>query len=121
MFDVFINYLTTDQRYLSLIGIAVILGVAFLFSNRKSKIRPRMVLTALAMQMILAYLILNTTLGNAIFANLAHGFEALYKFADSGARFVFGSLADSGGPWGVVFAIKVIPTIFLTLSPSYAN
>ncbi len=70
-----------------------------------------MILTALGLQFIMAYLILNTGLGNSIFATLAHGFEALYQFADDGARFVFGNLADTGGAWGAVFAIKVIPTI----------
>lgn len=110
MFNLF-SYLASDQRYLSLLGIVAVLGVAFLFSNKKSKIRLRLIFTALGSQFLLAYLILNTELGNSIFSGLAHGFEALYKFADDGARFVFGSLADAGGPWGVVFAIKVIPTI----------
>ncbi|MFH1832049.1 MAG: nucleoside transporter C-terminal domain-containing protein [bacterium] len=106
-----IEYLMTDQRYMSLVGLVAILGVAFLFSKHKSKVRFRLVATALALQFLFAYFILNTDIGEIIFAGIARGFEALYQFADNGSRFVFGSLADASGPWGVVFAIKVIPTI----------
>lgn len=112
MIDLFSNsFLMQENRYLSIIGICVILGAAFAFSDNKKKIKLKQIVIALGMQFLLAFFILKTAAGKAIFSSIAHGFQALYMFADDGARFVFGNLADSGGPWGMVFAIKVIPTI----------
>ncbi|MBY0353188.1 hypothetical protein K2W90_02375 [Candidatus Babeliales bacterium] len=106
-----VEFLMKDNHYISIIGIFVIIGVAFLFSKNKSKVSPRLVASALTMQFVFAFFILNTSLGRNIFLAISHGFQALYQFADEGARFVFGNLADIQGPWGMVFAIKVIPTI----------
>lgn len=94
-----------------MLGIVVILGVAFLFSEHKSKVRFRLIFSALAMQFLLAFFILKTGAGKALFLTISEGFKSLYAFADEGARFVFGNLAEPTGAWGYVFAIKVIPTI----------
>jgi CNT family concentrative nucleoside transporter len=42
---------------------------------------------------------------------ISQAFKSLYEFADSGCSFVFGSLANPCGPWGFIFAIKVVPVI----------
>ena len=44
-------------------------------------------------------------------ATLAGMFTKLYEAADIGIEFVFGKLADASGPWGFIFAIKVLPVI----------
>jgi concentrative nucleoside transporter, CNT family len=107
MFEYFLQH----NRYLNVGSIFIILVVAFAFSNKKKNINLRLVINALGLQFLLAFFILNTAVGKIIFSAIAHGFEALYQFSDYGARFVFGNLADASGPWGMVFAIKVIPTI----------
>jgi len=104
-------YFLQDGRYMSFFGIAAILGFAFLFSKNRRKVNVRLVGSALAMQFVLAFCILKTDLGRHIFQALAAGFSKLYQFADAGSQFVFGSLADISGPWGVIFAIKVVPII----------
>jgi CNT family concentrative nucleoside transporter len=106
-----IDYLAQDSHYLSLLGIVAILGVALLFSRNRRKISLRLVGGAILMQLVLSFLILKTTMGRDIFVQLSLAFKALYGFADSGTRFVFGNLADAGGPWGFVFAFKVLPVI----------
>ena len=108
------QYLLDQNRYMSLIGIGVILLVAFLFSNNKRRVSVRLVVTALCMQFALAFVILRTALGQTLFAGLAEGFNALYAFAEQGGMFLFGKLADKTGPWGFVFAIKLIPMIIFT-------
>ena len=105
------EWLIRDNHYMSLIGIASILGFAYLCSSQRKAIKLRLVLTALAMQAVMAMFILNTAVGRNIFTSISHGVEAVYKFADQGCSFVFGSLADASGPWGFVFAIKVLPII----------
>ena len=49
----------SPEKLMSLVGIFVILGVAFLFSNNRLKIRWRLVASALAIQTILAIFILH--------------------------------------------------------------
>ena len=104
-------YFLQDGRYMSFFGIAAILGFAFLFSKNRRKVNFRLVGSALAMQFVLAFCILKTDMGRHVFQALAAGFSKLYQFADAGSQFVFGSLADISGPWGVIFAIKVVPII----------
>lgn len=105
------SYLFESGRYIAFFGIAAILGTAFLFSRHKRDIKIRLVLTALAMQFVLAFCILRTTIGRDLFSALAAGFSKLYQFADAGAGFVFSGLADVTGPWGVIFIVKVVPII----------
>lgn len=107
----FIDYLLQDAHWVSLLGICVIIGIAFLFSRHKSKVSLRLILSAMAMQFVLSFIILKTTLGRDIFVQISQGFKALYGFADSGCAFVFGNLANANGPWGFVFVIKVVPII----------
>jgi CNT family concentrative nucleoside transporter len=97
--------------WLNLVGIASIIATALLFSSNRKAIKPRLIITAMGLQFLIGFLILKTELGNTIFNNIAAGVTKLYQFAHEGASFVFGSLADGSGPWGVVFAIKVIPII----------
>lgn len=106
-----IDYLMQDGRYMSFVGIATILGIAFLFSNNKKKISPKLIFSALGMQFVLAFCILRTDMGKNLFSALADGFSRLYSFADAGAGFVFGSLAQVQEPWGFLFFVKVLSII----------
>ncbi|KKQ32693.1 MAG: Nucleoside transporter, NupC family [candidate division TM6 bacterium GW2011_GWF2_37_49] len=106
-----IDYLMRDAHYMSLLGIVMILGMALLFSRNRRKISIRLVGGAVLMQVLLSFLILKTNVGRDFFIQLSFAFKGLYEFADAGSRFVFGGLADAGGAWGFVFAIKVLPVI----------
>lgn len=109
----FYSYFLENNHYLSLISIFLILAVAYLFSNNRSKINLKLIGIALSMQFLLALFILKTRVGEYIFGKVSEGFSALYQFADKGTAFVFGKLADVSGPWGMIFAIKIVPiTIF---------
>lgn len=106
-----IDYLLEYNRYMSMVGVAAVIAIAFLCSNNRKKINLRLIGIALAMQSGLALFILHSIPGQIMFRSLAQGFEALYGFAESGARFVFGNLTLATGPWGFIFAIKVVPII----------
>ena len=105
------QYLTLNNHYLSLIGILTIFLVAFLFSSSKKNIRSSRILIGLSMQFSIAFLVLNTNLGQKIFHNIALGFNKINAFADQGIQFVFGNLIDPTMGWGYVFAVKVLPII----------
>jgi len=69
------------------------------------------VLNALFLQFLLAFFVLNTRIGQSFFHLLARGFIKVYDFAGKGLAFVFGNLTDATGPWGYLFAVKVIAAI----------
>ena len=106
-----LSYFMEFNRYMNIIGIAVLVTVAYLFSNNRSKINQKLVINGLLLQAALAVFVLKTTIGFTIFHSISLGMANLYGFAEVGINFVFGSLADPSGPWGVVFAIRVLPII----------
>lgn len=105
------DWLMADNHLMSLLGIGAILGAAVLCSSNRRAINLKLIGAALASQFLLAFFILKTSIGGMLFSNLSHGIEKVYTFAHDGCSFVFGSLADASGPWGFVFAFKVLPII----------
>jgi len=98
-------------RWIGVLGALIILGVAFLASTDRRRIKIDMVVKAFGVQVLLAYCILCTSVGRSIFSALANGFQILYSFANEGAAFVFGGLINSKASWGFIFGVKVIPII----------
>jgi len=106
------------ERFTGLIGIVLILGLAFLLSNNRKAINYRLVGVGLALQVLLALFVLKVPIGQQIFGELGAGITKLLTFADKGADFVFGSLVNKdlmekafGKGNDFVFFLKVIPTI----------
>ncbi|KOY87097.1 Na+ dependent nucleoside transporter domain-containing protein [bacterium 336/3] len=106
------------ERFTGIIGIVLILGLAFLLSNNRKAINYRLVGVGLGLQVILALFILKVPFGKVIFGELGAGITKLLTFADKGADFVFGSLVNKdlmekafGKGNDFVFFLKVIPTI----------
>ncbi len=107
----FVAYLIEYNRYMNLIGIFVVVGIAWLFSHNRQAIRYRLVMTALAMHVGVAFLMLKTFTGQYIVAGIARAVASLYGCAGTGAEFLFGSLAHASPPWGPLFAFQVLPVI----------
>ncbi|GJQ20954.1 MAG: nucleoside transporter [Bacteroidia bacterium] len=107
-----------------LLGIAVLLAIAWLFSNNRTRINWRLVATGLLIQVTFGVLVIKgADLGRifgplgwpkAFFGYIAEGFVVVLGFTTEGARFVFGNLALSPGTsdsLGFYFAFQVLPTI----------
>lgn len=94
----------------SLLGMALILLVAFALSSNRRAIRPRVVGAAFALQAGLAALVLYTAWGNAALQGAASGVASLLGYAHAGVEFLFGPLAkpEIGG---TSFAIAALPVI----------
>ena len=105
------SYFVEHARYMSFLGVICTLVIAYACSNNRSKINFKLVFNALLMQFGLGFLILKTELGALVFKSISTGVGKLYLFSEDGIRFVFGSLADMNGPWGMVFAVRVLPII----------
>jgi CNT family concentrative nucleoside transporter len=98
-------------QYQGLIGAAGLLLIGLLLSTDRRRINWRVVLAGLVLQVVIAFLVLRFGPVVAVFDALARGVTAVIGFADEGTRFMFGNLADPGGPWGFVFAVRVLPVI----------
>jgi concentrative nucleoside transporter, CNT family len=96
---------------IGLLGIVLILGVAFAFSTARKAVNFKVVAWGIALQVLFAYVVLKFQFGAYAMSKAGHGVEWLLNFAQAGAGFVFGSLADPTAPAGFVFAFRVLPTI----------
>lgn len=104
-------------RFTGVIGIVIILGLAFLWSNNRKAINKRLVITGLLLQLVLAIFILKVPLGQEIFAFLGKAINKLLEFSQQGGQFVFGDLTKVTQilPEGIVksgvFLFILLPTI----------
>jgi len=107
----FLGYFLEYNRYLSVVGIGVIIAIAVLFSKKRSHIDLRLIVRSLFMQFVIAFAVLKTGIGSSFVRLLSNGVYAIYQFSQEGIRFVFGNLSDANGSWGFIFAINVLPVI----------
>ena len=109
------------ERFQGLIGIALILGIAFLFSNNRKRINYRLVLSGITLQVVIAVLVFKVQPVASFFQWLGRGMQLLEGFAFKGAAFVYGGVGvpKAGGgimdyaAGGFVFAFNVTATIIL--------
>ncbi len=100
------------EKFIGIIGIIVLLGIAFLMSNNKKKIDFKLVAIGLGLQLGFAVIILKTPVGYPFFKFFNILISKLLQFADKGGDFLFSSFVT-----GVVdtpnlnFAVRVLPTV----------
>ncbi len=106
------------DRFTGLIGIVLILGIAYALSDNRKAINYRTVGVGLALQFGLALFVLKTDVGQNLFQSLGYYVDRLLQKANKGAEFVFSSLVKTDvltkafGPGNdFIFFFKVIPTI----------
>lgn len=105
------------ERAIGLIGICVLVGFAWLMSEHKRRFPFRLVLSGVALQFVLGVLLLRTPGVVDAFGYLAQFVNGVISRADAGIEFIFGpNLSDPQGPWGFVFAIRVLPVIIFFAS-----
>jgi CNT family concentrative nucleoside transporter len=94
---------------IALVGMALILGIAFLLSSNRRAIRLRVVAAAFALQAGIAVLVLYTPWGRAGIQALAQGVSNLLGYATKGTEFLFGPSATN--PLANTFALGALPVI----------
>ena len=97
------------MRWMSLVGIAVILGVAVLLSTNRRAISLRIVASAFALQVGIAALVLYVPAGRRAVLAISHGVEAVIGYSQAGIKMVFGPLANTSQ--GISFAVHVLPVV----------
>src|SRR5688572_11670579 len=93
-----------------LFGLAVLIGIAWLFSLKRGSVDWKLVATGVALQIAFASLVLLVPGGKDAFQFLSDGFVKILSFVAAGSTFVFGGLVDIPKN-GFIFAFQVLPTI----------
>ena len=101
------------DNLIGVLGIFVLLGIAFLISNNHSKIDYKIILWGLGLQWFFALLILKTPFGKPVFNFLDKAISKLISFSDAGSNFLFTSfIPDIGFHSALInFAFRALPTI----------
>ncbi len=97
-------------NYIGIIGIAVLLGIAYAFSSNRKAINLRVVGAALALQAAIAAFVIYSDAGRAVIRGISTAVLAIIGFSQAGINMVFGPLADTE-VIGFSFAINVLPII----------
>lgn len=98
------------NKLIGILGIIVIIGIAYLLSDNKKKINWKLVATGLGLQIVFALIILKIPVGRAFFEYASAAITKITDFTAEGTAFLFGDLTDST-KYGVIFAFNTLPTI----------
>jgi len=91
-------------------GLAVLIGIAWLFSSNRKAVDWRLVATGVGLQIAFATFVLVVPGGKEIFDWLSKAFVKVLGFVGEGSNFIFGGLMDTS-KYGFIFAFQVLPTI----------
>jgi CNT family concentrative nucleoside transporter len=94
------------HRAISLLGLFVMIGLAWLLSSNRRRISLRIIIGGVLLQFLIAAATLLTEPGEQFFMAVGEVFDRLLGFVDAGASFVFGPKYED-----YYFAFKVLPTI----------
>ena len=93
----------------SLIALVCLIGVAYILSTDKKRIKLQTVIMGLVLQAILIFFVIKVPVGQVILEKLALGVDSVVQMGMEGVDFVFGGISD-----GYVFAINVLSLIVFT-------
>ncbi|MDN3380968.1 MULTISPECIES: NupC/NupG family nucleoside CNT transporter [unclassified Pseudoalteromonas] len=96
--------------FMSLVGMCVLLGIAFAASTNRKAISLRTVGIAFAMQFIIGGFVLFFEAGKNALVSMSKAVSSVIGFANDGISFLFGPLA-SQDTLGFIFAVQVLPVI----------
>lgn len=109
-------------RFTGVIGLALMVGLAWAFSSDRKRINWRTVGTGLVLQVLFAFIVLKWAPGQHAIAAAGKGAEKLLSYAFAGSSFVFGEIGRPGfatplnsmygvSRLGFSFAFQVLPAL----------
>jgi concentrative nucleoside transporter, CNT family len=98
-------------RFTGVLGMAVILALAWLFSTNRRAIKLKTIAWGLGLQLVLGFFVLRSDTGRWLFEQAGKYATKLLSFSYVGSSFVFGELGKNNSSLGLIFALQVLPTI----------
>ncbi|PFA66340.1 NupC/NupG family nucleoside CNT transporter [Bacillus sp. AFS015802] len=100
------------MQYLwGIMGIIVVMGIAFAFSKNKKRVNVRTVLGGLAIQLFFAFIVLKTSWGQGALKGLTEVVNAIINYSNEGITFLFGGLYTEESNIAFIFAFNVLPVV----------
>ncbi len=102
------------ERFVGIIGIIVIFGIAYAMSNNKKAINYKTIGMGFLLQILLAFFIFKVPVGRNMFLFIGEFIRKILEFAYEGGSFVFGPLIDNTklselfGKSSSIFAVQLI-------------
>ncbi|WP_433921190.1 NupC/NupG family nucleoside CNT transporter [Paenibacillus taichungensis] len=97
---------------ISVVGLVIVLLLAWLASNNKRKIKYRPIIIMIVIQLTLGLIILKTSIGEFLIKGFADSFSKLLGYANEGTNFVFGGIANEGAH--TFFLFVLMPIVFMS-------
>ncbi len=102
-----------------LLGLAVLVGIAFVFSKDRKAIDWKLVGMGILLQILFAPLVLKIDFVAQAFESIGNGFVRFLNFSQAGAEFLFSGLAinypadapNARHHLGVIFAFQILPVV----------
>jgi CNT family concentrative nucleoside transporter len=98
-------------RFTGVLGLVLMLAVAWLFSTNRKAIRWRVVAVGVALQILFAIFVTRVLWGQLAIAKAGEGAKRLLACSFAGSRFVFGEAGAQNSNLGFIFAFQVLPAI----------
>ncbi len=102
----------------AILGLAVLIGIGYLFSNDRKKVSWRIVWAGLLIQLVFGALIGYVPFIEQLFGMISKGFVTFLNFGLKGAEFLYGDLAknsdanvDTRHNLGFLFVFQALPTV----------
>ncbi|ANY70125.1 pyrimidine nucleoside transporter NupC [Paenibacillus sp. BIHB 4019] len=96
----------------ALLGLLVVLGLSYIVSNNKKNIRFKPIAIMIVLQVVLAFVLLNTFAGATLIKGFSGVFEHLLSYAQEGINFVFGGILNEGQ--FSFFLSVLLPIVFIS-------
>ena len=101
---------------MSLVGMVVLVGIAFAASHNRKAIQLRTVLGAFGIQLFFGAFVLYFPFGKSLLISISEGVQRVIDYGNDGITFIFGGLNSDQmfelfGGSGFVFAVRVLPVI----------
>jgi CNT family concentrative nucleoside transporter len=108
-------------RFIGILGILVIFGIAFLMSNNRKAVNYKTIGVGFLLQIFFAIFIFKVPLGQKIFMALGNFITKILDFASDGGSFVFGPLMEKvklALVWGSdanIFALQLVASLIFMM------
>ncbi len=100
-----------NSLWRGILGMLVLLLIAYLFSSNRKAINWKTVGIGLLLQLVIAIGVLKVPFVQLIFEKIGKIFVSILEFTRAGSKFLFEGLVVDTGTFGYIFAFQVLPTI----------